>query len=218
MLSCDFLCGMGFSQWITTSTWYGAVTPAKPRWVHVIRDILLRAVFVAQVSQALSSPAERPYDHKVDQPIASVIVPLDASGRPSHPGAVASLDRRQPPSGKSADAVEPCPLVRPDRDNSPIASLIRQTAVGQDSIPCSGAAGVIAMDPDQVARGWEYDFQNINGLSLAVGQCQTRRGGGRQNGSARQKHRFLLWMAGDFLLKPFIGTGVVNFPPFVSQA
>jgi hypothetical protein len=74
------------------------------------------------------------------------------------------------------------------------------------------------MDPDQVARGRKYDFQDIAVPSFAVGQCETRRGSGQQTGLARQKHRFLLWIAGDFSLKLFAGGPVVNFLPLVSQA
>ena len=101
----------------------------------------------------LPSPIRRPYHHKVDQPIAPVIVPLDASGHPSHPGAVGCLDRSQPLSGKGPDAVQPCPLLRPDRDASPITSLRLQAAIGQGSIPRGGAVIAVAVDPDQVARG-----------------------------------------------------------------
>jgi hypothetical protein len=135
-----------------------------------------------------------------------------------HPGAVACLGRSQPLSGKSADAVEPCPLIWPDRDNSSITSLIRQTAERQGNIPCSGAASGIAMDRDQVARSRKYDFQDLDVSSFAAGQCRTRRGCGRQSGLARQKHRFLLWMTGDFSLKLFTGGDVVNFLPLVPQA
>ena len=71
----------------------------------------------------LPSPTGRPCDYKLDQPIAPVIVPLDAGSHLSHPRAVGCLDRSQPLSGKSADTIQPCPLVRPDRDASAITSL-----------------------------------------------------------------------------------------------
>jgi hypothetical protein len=51
-------------------------------------------------SLRLPSPIQRPYHQKVDQPVAPVIVPLDASGRPSHPRPVIRLGRSQPSEAK----------------------------------------------------------------------------------------------------------------------
>jgi hypothetical protein len=51
-------------------------------------------------SLRLTSPIQRPFHQKVDQPVAPVIVPLDASGHPNHPGAVGRLDRDQHPAAR----------------------------------------------------------------------------------------------------------------------
>jgi hypothetical protein len=80
-------------------------------------------------SLRLTSPIQRPFHQKVDQPVAPVIVPLDASGHPNHPGAVGPSRPRSAPGGEISDTIQPCPLLRPDRNASSVASLRLQAAM-----------------------------------------------------------------------------------------
>ena len=104
-------------------------------------------------SLRLPSPIQRPYNDKVDQPIAPVIEPLNAGGRPSHPRPIIRLGRSQPLGGEGPDAVQPRSLLWTDCDRRPITPVRLQVAGGQTRIPCGGTVIIVAMNPDQVARG-----------------------------------------------------------------
>jgi len=127
-------------------------------------------------SLRLPSPIQRPYNDKVDQPIAPVIEPLNASGRPSHPRPVIRRGSSQPLGGEGPDAVQPRSLLWTDCDRRPITPVRLQVTISQTRIPCGRAAIIVAVNPDQVSRGREYDFQGIERMRFAVRQSQARRG------------------------------------------
>jgi hypothetical protein len=104
-------------------------------------------------SLRLPSPIQRPYNDKVDQSITPIIEPLNAGGHPSHPRPVIRLGRYQPLGGEGSDAVQPRSLLWTDCDRRPITPVRLQVAGGQTRIPRGGTAIIVAMNPDQVARG-----------------------------------------------------------------
>jgi hypothetical protein len=104
-------------------------------------------------SLRLPSPIQRPYNGKVDQPVAPVIEPFNASGHPSHPRPVIRRGSSQPLGGEGPDAVQPRSLLRTDCDPRPITLIRPQVAGGQTRIPRGGTVIIVAVNPDQVSRG-----------------------------------------------------------------
>ncbi len=80
-------------------------------------------------SLRLPSLLQRPYNDKVDQPVAPVIEPLNTSGRPNHPRPVIRRGRGQPPGGEGPVAVQPRSLLWTDCDRRLITSVRFQAAM-----------------------------------------------------------------------------------------